>query len=73
MASINYLINRLHTCPTTNQGKTRELETIKKILHNNQYKCTHRTIKENGRSHKKQESTRKQRTKKLAMPALDEK
>jgi hypothetical protein len=52
MASINYLINRLHTCSISNQGKTRELETTKKILHNNQYKCTHRTTKENGKSHK---------------------
>jgi hypothetical protein len=40
-ASINYLTNRIHTYPLSKQAKDTELNTIKTILQNNQYKQTH--------------------------------
>jgi hypothetical protein len=41
LASINYLTNRLHSYPLSEQAKDTELNTIKTILQNNQYKFTH--------------------------------
>jgi hypothetical protein len=37
VASINYLINRVHTYPITNEEKTKELNIIHDILYNNEY------------------------------------
>jgi hypothetical protein len=36
-ASINYLMNRLHTYPITNKAKNKKLNVIKNTLHNNRY------------------------------------
>jgi hypothetical protein len=41
LASINYLTNRLHSYPLSEQAKDTELNTIKTMLQNNQYKFTH--------------------------------
>jgi hypothetical protein len=37
LASINYVINRVHTYPITKEAKHSEITTIKSILHNNEY------------------------------------
>jgi hypothetical protein len=41
LASINCLTNRLHSYPLSEKTKDTELNTIKTILQNNQYKLTH--------------------------------
>jgi hypothetical protein len=41
LASINYITNRIHTYPLAEQAKDTELNTIKTILKNNQYKLIH--------------------------------
>jgi hypothetical protein len=55
LASISYPINRLHTYSIPDEAKTTELEIIKKILHNNQYKYTHTAAKQNEKKSAKQE------------------
>jgi hypothetical protein len=37
VAGINYLMNRVHTCPITNEEKTKELNIIQDTLYNNEY------------------------------------
>jgi uncharacterized protein (DUF488 family) len=41
VASIDYLINRLHTFPISKHAKDVELSAIKTFLQNNQYKLMH--------------------------------
>jgi hypothetical protein len=41
LASINYLTNRIHSYPLSEQAKDTEPNTLKTILQNNQYKLTH--------------------------------
>jgi hypothetical protein len=37
MSGINYLMNRLHTYPITDEAKNTEMNTIKHMLHSNEY------------------------------------
>jgi hypothetical protein len=41
LAGINYLINRLHTYRLSKHAKETELDVIRTILQNSQYKLTH--------------------------------
>jgi hypothetical protein len=50
-ASINNLMNILHTCTTSYEAELIEFETTKTMLHNNQYKYTHKITNKHGRDH----------------------
>jgi hypothetical protein len=54
-ASINYLMNRLHTNPITNKAKKMELNVIKSTLHSNKYNINQ--IKEHYSSHEQNTNT----------------
>jgi hypothetical protein len=56
VASINYLINRVHTYPITNEEKTKELNIIQDTLYNNEYNNKNLNIS-NSRNHKQNKNT----------------
>jgi hypothetical protein len=57
MASINCLMNRVHTYPITNEEKTKELNIIQDTLYNNEYNKNLSTSHSGNLRHKKYKPT----------------
>jgi ribosomal protein S4 len=67
VASINYLINRVHTYPITNEEKTKELNIMQDTLKSNEYNNKNLNIS-HSRNHKHNKTSSQQhQTTKWAM------
>jgi hypothetical protein len=60
VARINCLINGVHTYPTINEGKTKELNIIQDTLYNNEYSKNLSIIRSRNHKHKKNTSPQHQ-------------
>jgi ribosomal protein S4 len=68
VASINYLMNRVHTYPITNEEKTKELNIIQDTLYNNKYNNKNLNIRHpRNKKHNNKNTRQQHQTTKWAM------